>query len=146
MPDVSAIANLKDLMQGSQAVAPVVNNPAPVATPGPGEVAQMNSTTSAKVVDPKNAERVFYSRFDGACLTTPKGKKIKFSNGVFRTSDPEEIAHILDCYTNSKEVVSLEPVAVIQNDAHILRDVGMKSNTQAMNSLSIAQLAANSGA
>lgn len=102
---------------------------------------------SAPKQEQKSSERAFYSRFAGACTIMPNGKRLVFTNGILKTSDPTEIAHILDAYENSQEVISLVPVSVIENDALLLKEVGSKSarSTGAMNSKTIEELAANSG-
>jgi len=85
----------------------------------------------------------FYSKYSDTRFVMPKGKVLQFHGGEFETNDKDEISELSGAVKISQEVLSLVPMKLILNDAHLLREVG--HNTGAVSSATLAQLAARSG-
>lgn len=89
----------------------------------------------------------YYQPYMASFIVAPDGRKLIFASGCLEVTTQEDIDFIEDAIKSGAEI-SRTPVAVIQTDSMLLRDVGGAKGgvrtTGAMSSASIASLAAES--
>jgi hypothetical protein len=92
------------------------------------------------------AEKFYYSPFHNSMFVMPCGKILRFPGGVFATTNAWEQSELDKAIAvNGNHALSHTQMALRENTALILREVGGRGNTGAFNSGTVGRMAQQSG-